>query len=79
VLDFLPGLADWIRDHLPAIVGGGAVRHMFSARPKDIPVCHTRVMREGRGWPWNHLIGVHPLDDGHVEISPLSERPPGSS
>lgn len=33
-------------------------------REGDIPVCQTRVMRQGRGLPWGQQILVHPREDG---------------
>ena len=46
--------------------------------PADLPVCHTRIIREGRGFPWNKQVGVHPLKNGHLSITlikPPSEQP----
>ena len=39
--------------------------------PKDIPVCQTRIVREGTGMPWEGRIAVHPLGDGKVELTPV--------
>ena len=41
----------------------------FSNRPGDIPVCHTPIIRGGRGWPWNHRLGIHSLPDVKLEIT----------
>lgn len=46
-----------------------ALSKLFSNRPGDIPVCRTRIIRGGRGWPWNHRLGIHPLPDGKLEIT----------
>ena len=45
------------------------LRFLFNVQPKDIPVCHTRIIHRGRNWPWNHRLGVHPLQDGRLEIT----------
>ena len=42
---------------------------LFSNRPGDIPVRRTRIIRGGRGWPWNHRLGIHPRQDGKLEIT----------
>jgi hypothetical protein len=47
------------------------MRLIFSVQPNDIPVCQTRIMRKGRGWPWSHRLGVHPLKDGRLEITQI--------
>ena len=36
--------------------------------PGDIPVCQTRVVRDGRGFPWNKRVALHPLEDGKIEM-----------
>jgi hypothetical protein len=38
-------------------------------------VCHTRIMRVKRGLPWNEQIGVHPLEDGNLKLTPIRETP----
>ncbi len=48
---------------------------LFSVQEGDIPVCHTRIMRVGRGLIWNEQIGVHPLEDGHLQLTPIREDP----
>ena len=48
---------------------------LFSVKAGDIPVCHTRIMRVKRGLPWNEQIGVHPLDDGRLKLTPIREEP----
>ena len=55
---------------------GGVIKtvmRLFQVRPNDIPVCQTWIMRGGRGWPWNHQIGVHPREDGKLEITKIIE------
>lgn len=37
----------------------------------DIEVCTTRIVRDGRGFPWNERIAVHPMPDGRLEIKSL--------
>ena len=43
--------------------------------PPDLPVCHTRIVREARGFPWNNQVGVHPLKDGHLRITLIKPSP----
>lgn len=53
---------------------GGLVKlltMLFQAKPGDIPVCQTRVLRGGRGWPWDHRIGIHPRPDGKLEVTKI--------
>ena len=38
---------------------------------KDIQVCETRVMRSGRGMPWDKKIALHPLGDGRFEMEKI--------
>lgn len=42
---------------------------LFGNRGGDIPVCQTRIIRSGRGWPWKHRLGIHPRPDGKLEIT----------
>ena len=50
-------------------VGGWVLRKLSKmGSSKDIMPCTTRVMREGRGWPWNKQILVHPMPRGPVEV-----------
>ena len=37
----------------------------------DIEVCTTRIVRGGRGFPWDERVAVHPMQDGRLEISRL--------
>ena len=37
----------------------------------DIEVCTTRIVRGGRGFPWNERIAIHPMPDGRLEIRSL--------
>ena len=37
-------------------------------RQGDIPVCNTRIIRAGRGLPWNRRIAIHPLKEGKLEM-----------
>ena len=55
---------------------GAALTKLFSIRKGDIPICQTRIMREGAGWPWNHQIGVHPLPDGKLELTRITTKQP---
>ena len=49
------------------------LRFVFSSR--NIPVCETRVIRAGKGYPWEGRIAIHPLGDGKHELTPI---PPSS-
>ena len=53
---------------------GAALAKLFGVKKGDIPVCQTRIMREGRGWPWNHQIGVHPRNDGKMELVRIAKK-----
>lgn len=74
-MEWLGGIADWIGAHLPGFLTGASGTHLarrfFSVDPATIPVCNTVIRREGRGFPWNRQIAVHPLDTGRVEFWPL--------
>jgi hypothetical protein len=37
-------------------------------RKNDISPCHTRILRGGRGAPWNHQVAIHTTLDGKVEL-----------
>ena len=37
----------------------------------DIEVCTTRIVRGGRGFPWDERVAIHPMQDGNLEISRL--------
>ena len=37
----------------------------------DIEVCTTRIVRGGRGFPWDERVAIHPLPDGKLEIRQL--------
>ena len=34
----------------------------------DIEVCTTRIVRGGRGFPWDERLAVHPRPDGSIEV-----------
>ena len=42
---------------------------LLNHKPNDIPICQTRVIRQGRGWPWNYRLALHPRPDGGLEIT----------
>lgn len=52
---------------------GSEVRVRWFARDNisDIEVCTTRIVRGGRGFPWDERIAIHPLPDGNLEIRRL--------
>ena len=60
-------------EHIPIAGLFKMAIRLFQIRPNDISVCQTRIIRGGRGWPWNHRIGVHPRQDGKLEITKLPE------
>ncbi|MXY68101.1 MAG: hypothetical protein F4Y47_06020 [Acidobacteriia bacterium] len=62
-------MGDWVAALLAALKGMKVLRAVF--REGDIPICKTRVMREGRGLPWGNRILVHPRKDG-IEIMSAS-------
>ena len=52
---------------------------LLSHKETDIPVCHTRIKRTGRGLPWNEQIAIHPKADGGIEMKALQPDPPPCS
>ena len=44
---------------------------LFRFRRGDLPACQTRIVRSGRGFPWNHQIAIHPRPDGKHEMTAL--------
>jgi hypothetical protein len=52
----------------------GTLKSAFKISEKDIPVCHTRIIREARGFAWNEQVAVHPLKDGKLQITRI--KPP---
>jgi len=62
---------------LPGVLSGGAglklLQHILRV-PPDLPVCKTRIIREGRSFPWNRQVAIHALKDGRVQITPIYAR-----
>ena len=52
---------------------GNSVRFRWIARDNisDIEVCTTRIVRGGRGFPWDERVAIHPMPDGNLEIKSL--------
>ena len=52
---------------------GSRFRFRWIARDNisDIEVCTTRIVRGGRGFPWDARVAVHPMPDGNLEIRQL--------
>lgn len=42
-----------------------------TSKASDIEVCTTRIVRSGRGFPWDTRVAVHPMPDGSVEVTEL--------
>ena len=42
-----------------------------TSKASDIEVCTTRIVRGGRGFPWDEWVAVHPMPDGSVEVTEL--------
>ena len=53
---------------LSAMSGGAAVKWLMRHGQGDIAVCTTRIVRDGRGLPWNERIAIHPLADGRIHM-----------
>ena len=53
---------------------GALITRLFGVKKGDIPVCQTRIVREGLGFPWNHQIGVHPREDGKLELTRITPK-----
>ena len=47
------------------------IRRITNDNTADIEVCTTRIVRSGRGFPWDERIAIHPKPDGKFEISRL--------
>ena len=48
---------------------GSGVRFRWITRDiSDIEVCTTRIVRSGRGFPWDERVAVHPMPDGSIEV-----------
>ena len=56
---------------LSAISGGAAVKWLMRRRQGYIAVCATRIVRTGRGLPWNERTAIHPLEDGTIHMIPV--------
>lgn len=54
-----------------AIGGGAVVRWFMRHEQGDIAVCTTRIVRSGRGLPWNEQIAIHPLENGKINMVPV--------
>ncbi len=52
-----------------------ALEHAFNSQDKDLSVCHTRIVREKRGFFWNNRVGVHSLKDGKLQITRYATNP----
>ena len=56
---------------LSVMSGGAAVKWLMRHGQGDIAVCTTRIVRTGRGLPWNERIAIHPLEDGTIHMIPV--------
>ena len=56
---------------LSFFVGRIRFRRITRDNTADIEVCTTRIVRGGRGLPWDERIAIHPLLDGTLEIKRL--------
>lgn len=55
---------------LESLVGG--IRSLLRlTNTVDLPVCNTRIMREGRGLPWDRRVAVHPTSDGVTNVKAI--------
>jgi len=50
---------------------------IFTYREQDFPPCHTRVLRQGRGFPWDRQVAGHRNFHGHFELTPWEVKKPG--
>ena len=63
-------ISQWVQ----GLFGGAAgtkVLGLIFRQPPGLKVCTAHVIREGRGWPWNKRVSIHPLKNGTLEITPL--------
>jgi hypothetical protein len=48
------------------------LRISFAFTSRNIPVCNAKIVRGGKGMPWNDRVAVHPLPDGTVEVTSVT-------
>ena len=54
---------------------GAAAIVLLRFRRGDIPPCHTRVVRERVGFPWDKQVALHPLHSNGVEMKAVEAEP----
>ena len=47
------------------------IRRITNDNTADVEVCTTRIVRGGRGFPWDERVAIHPMQDGNLEIRRL--------
>ncbi len=65
-MDDVPGMAKAF---------GAAAILLLKFRRGDILPCHTRVVREKRGLPWNKQVALHPLHGPGLEMKAVVAEP----
>jgi hypothetical protein len=70
--DPLPGVLKLLEALLKLFPGKSKRAELvFRYEPRDFPPCHTRIVRTGRGFPWNKRVAGHTNHNGHVEFRPV--------
>ncbi len=70
-LYYFPDSASGWEIDLSLLGNGLRFRRITRDNIADIEVCTTRMVRGGRGFPWDERIAIHPLPDGKIEIKRL--------
>jgi hypothetical protein len=57
------------------VIGGGAgavayavMQKIFSYDSKEFPPCHGKIIKAGRGLPWNMQVMVHTTEEGEFTM-----------
>ena len=51
-----------------------AAGHLIKFRQGDIPVCHTRIEKQGIPFTKRKLLALHPLEDGSLEVTAVDPK-----
>ena len=63
--------SSWWEFDLSLLGGRFRIKRITRGNAPDIEVCTTRIVRGGRGLPWDERIAIHPMPDGSLEINAL--------
>ena len=48
---------------------GKQIRPLEKVQPQDLHPCHVRILRDGRGLPWNRRLAIHLRSDETITIT----------